>query len=306
MSANSPNPLVPQGSLQQQTGKAKANVRLAVFSIVAVHAVLIVGVLMQGGCKKDEPKAPEVAIGQPSVPVDPYYTDPSQLTPTNPGPDLGATPAPTDPFGAPPTTVGPVTPMTPGPTATSLPSTSAAPVVDMSLPAPGAPSGLPTMAEPAPSVQQYKIAKGDNFYTIAKKLGTTTKKILDANPNVDPARLQIGQMINVPVSATTAAPATVATSSFSGPSATTSGGTTTVTYEVKAGDSLYGIALKYGTTVKAIQSANGLKTTRINVKQKLKVPTKVAAAAPAPEPVMTAPASFPTSTPTAPLVPGNQ
>lgn len=306
MSANSPNPLVPQGSLQQQTGKAKANVRLAVFSIVAVHAVLIVGVLMQGGCKKDEPKAPEVAVGQPSVPVDPYYTDPTQLTPTNPGPDLGTTPAPTDPFGAPPTTVGPVTPMTPGPTATSLPPTTVAPVVDMSAPAPGAPTGLPTMAEPAPSVQQYKIAKGDNFYTIAKKFNTTTKKILDANPNVDPARLQIGQSINVPVSASAPAPTTVAESSFSGPSTTTSGGTTLVTYEVKAGDSLYGIAKKYGTTVKAIQSANGLKTTRINVKQKLKVPSKVTAAAPAPEPVMTAPATFPTSTPTAPLVPGNQ
>jgi len=304
MSANSPNPLVPQGSLQQQTGKAKANVRLAVFSIVAVHAVLIVGVLMQGGCKKDEPKAPDLMAGQPAVPPDPYYNDPSQLTPTNPGPDLGMAPAPTDAFGAPTTTIGPATPMNPGPTATSLPPTSATPVVDMGFPAPGSPTGLPTMAEPAPAMQQYKIAKGDNFYTIAKKLGTTTKKILDANPNVDPSRLQIGQSINVPVSATAAPSMTTAASSFSGPSATTStsGGTTMLTYEVKAGDSLYGIALKHGTSVKAIQAANGLKTTRINVKQKLKVPSKVAAAAPAPEPVMTAPASFPT----APLIPGNQ
>jgi LysM repeat protein len=261
---------------------------------------------MQGGCKKDEPKAPDIMAGQPAVPPDPYYTDPSQLTPTNPGPGTGIAPAPTDAFGAPTTAIGPATPMPPGPTTTSLPPTSATPVVDMGFPTPGSPTGLPTMAEPAPAMQQYKIAKGDNFYTIAKKLGTTTKKILDANPNVDPARLQIGQSINVPVSTTAAPSMTTAASSFSGPSATTSGGTSMVTYEVKAGDSLYGIAIKHGTTVKAIQAANGLKTTRINVKQKLKVPTKASASAPAPEPVMTAPASFPTSTPTAPLVPGNQ
>lgn len=46
----------------------------------------------------------------------------------------------------------------------------------------------------------------------------------------------------------------------------------TVTYEVKRGDNLTRIAKNHGTTVKAIREANGLKTDRILVGQKLKVP----------------------------------
>jgi LysM repeat protein len=42
------------------------------------------------------------------------------------------------------------------------------------------------------------------------------------------------------------------------------------------------IAKTHGTTVKAIQSENNLVTTKINVGQKLKIPVKAAAVAPAP------------------------
>jgi len=290
MSANSPNPLVPQGSLQQQAGTAKSKVRVAVFSIIAVHAVLFVGVLMQGGCKKDEPKAPELATEQPVAP-DPFHSNPADLA-TNTAAPVAAPggPAPvTDQFGGP----IPTAPATPTGT---VPPTGAAPAVDMGLPpAGGAPAT--SFAEPAPAVQQYTIAKGDNFYTIAKKLKSTTKKIIEANPNVDPAKLKIGQKINVPVSATASAPAATELAAAAPAAA---GGTSTITHEVKNGDTLYGIAKKYGTTAKAIKSANNLKTDRINVGQKLKVSAKATAAAPAPEPVITAPA---TVTPI-PVIPG--
>jgi LysM repeat protein len=296
MSANSPNPLVPQGSLQQQAGTAKSKVRVAVFSIIAVHAVLFVGVLMQGGCKKDEPKAPEIALDQPPVNTDTYHTNPADLasSPAAPGTSTPGGPAPvTDQFGGP--APAPVTPTGVAPTS-SLPPT--APVVDMGLPPVGGTPGVPTVGEPAPAVQQYTIAKGDNFYTIAKKLKTTTKKIIDANPNVDPAKLQLGQKINVPVSSTAALTAGAEASVGGAPAPASS--STTITHEVKSGDTLYGIAKKYGTTAKAIKSANNLKTDRINVGQKLKVSAKATAAAPAPEPVITAPASL---TPI-PVVPG--
>lgn len=285
MSANSPNPLVPQGSLQQQAGTAKSKVRVAVFSIIAVHAVLFVGVLMQGGCKKDEPKPAEIAE-QPVVPPDPFYSNPADLA-TNPAATATAPtgPAPvTDQFGGPIPTVPATTTVPTG----TLPPAGATPTVDMGLPPVGG-APAPSFAEPAPAVQQYTIAKGDNFYTIAKKLKTTTKKIIEANPNVDPAKLQIGQKISVPVSSTVPAPAEFASASPTASGA--SGATTIINHDVKAGDSLYGIAKKYGTSVKAIQSANGMKTTRINVGQKLKVPAKATATAPAPEPVITAPAS---------------
>lgn len=49
----------------------------------------------------------------------------------------------------------------------------------------------------------------------------------------------------------------------------------TTSYKVKSGDTLERIAKKYGTTVEAIQKANGMSkgTTRINIDQNLKIPT---------------------------------
>lgn len=52
----------------------------------------------------------------------------------------------------------------------------------------------------------------------------------------------------------------------------------TATYTVKSGDTLSGIAKKYGTTYKSIMSTNGLKSTKLKIGQKLKVGSKVATA----------------------------
>ena len=51
------------------------------------------------------------------------------------------------------------------------------------------------------------------------------------------------------------------------------------TYTVKSGDNLSKIAKEKGTTVKALRAANNLKTDRITVGQKLKIPTKASASA---------------------------
>ena len=297
MSANSPNPLLPQGSLQQQTSKAKSNVKVAVYSIVAVHAVLIFGVLMQGGCKKDEPKpTTELSPGQPSAPApsnDPFYggaTNPAAGGPATPATDPLA-PVPAAPTaGTPVTTPAAPTAVTPAAPAAAHPT---APTIETMAPAPAAP------AEAAGPVQQYKVAKGDNFYTIAKKNKITVAKLTAANPGVDSSKLKIGQTLNIPAPAATTAPAT-STASASAPAAPTaevaSGATTT--YEVKSGDTLFGISKKTGASVKAIRAANNMKTDRINVGMKLKIPAKATAsaapAAPAPEPVITSPAVSPT------------
>ena len=50
---------------------------------------------------------------------------------------------------------------------------------------------------------------------------------------------------------------------------------TNVDYSVKSGDTLSKIALNYNTTVSAIQKANGMTTTRLNIGQKLKIPQSV-------------------------------
>jgi hypothetical protein len=47
-----PNPLVPQGSFESQ-GRRKSHVRLAVFTILAIHLVVLGALLIQG-CKREE------------------------------------------------------------------------------------------------------------------------------------------------------------------------------------------------------------------------------------------------------------
>lgn len=49
----------------------------------------------------------------------------------------------------------------------------------------------------------YTIQRGDSFYLIAQRFGIPLANLLAANPGVDPARLQIGQIICVPTVAPT-------------------------------------------------------------------------------------------------------
>ncbi|MGX1376628.1 LysM repeat protein [Priestia megaterium] len=47
-------------------------------------------------------------------------------------------------------------------------------------------------------VATYTVQAGDTFYSIAKKYSMTVQQLQDANPGVDPAKLQIGQQIIIP------------------------------------------------------------------------------------------------------------
>lgn len=125
----------------------------------------------------------------------------------------------------------------------------------------------PTPVVPTASASEYTIQKGDMFSTIAPKFGVSLKALQAANPNVDPAKLQIGKKINIPApTASVAAPASGGTVVDVGSGETT--------YTVKSGDTLGKLATDFHTTVKAIQSANGLVDTKIKVGQKLKIPAK--------------------------------
>ena len=121
---------------------------------------------------------------------------------------------------------------------------------------------------PEPTVVEYTIQKGDTFSTIAPKFHISVAALKAANPTVDPAKLQIGKKINIPAPTTTA----VAPPSGGGTVVDVASGMTT--YTVKSGDTLSKLATEFHTTVKAIQSANGLSDTKIKVGQPLKIPTK--------------------------------
>lgn len=162
-----------------------------------------------------------------------------------------------------------------------------APAADTNQPVVVAPVVVPppVYAAPEPSGSEYVVVKGDTLAKIAKKNHVTVKALEAANPGVIPTKLHIGQKLVIPGGAAAVAPTAVVADS-------TGMGAGGETYVVKSGDNLTKIAHAHGTTVKAIQAENNLATTSIKAGQKLKIPAKASAAAPAPlvEPAPVAPA----------------
>jgi LysM repeat protein len=148
----------------------------------------------------------------------------------------------------------------------------------------------------------YVIAEHDTFGALAKKFNVSIKALEDANPGVDPKKLQLKQTVHIP--AGTAVAATTGPARATGDSTTTSAASgDTITYTVKAGDVLTKIATANHTTVNAIKALNGMKTATIYAGHTLKIPVARVAS------VETAPPSSPSapstpSTPSAPAAPG--
>ncbi len=161
--------------------------------------------------------------------------------------------------------------------------------VDTNIPV--VPPQVDTAPPVVPAAQEYVIQRGDSFYTIGKKLNVSMKAIQEANPNVNPSKLQIGQKIVIPAAA--ALPAAGAPG-VSIPAPTVGG---EHTYTVKSGDTLTKIASQQGTTVKALRAANNLKTDKIRVGDKLIIPAKAAAPAPAPMETIPVPVQPPAPAP---------
>lgn len=133
-----------------------------------------------------------------------------------------------------------------------------------------APATEATNAAPA-LASDYTVAKGDTFSTIAKKFSVSARAIMDANPGVEPTKLQVNQKLHIPAPSKTTAVAS------GGAPATEPAGNDQL-YHVKSGDTLIKIASDHHTSVKALRAANSLKTDRITVGQKLKIPVKAATA----------------------------
>lgn len=96
----------------------------------------------------------------------------------------------------------------------------------------------------------YIVVAGDSLYGIATKYGVAVSELKKAN-NLSSNTLSIGQKLIIPGS----------DNSSSG-------------YTVVAGDNLYSIARKYGTTVNEIKSLNGLTSNNLSIGQVLKIPGK--------------------------------
>ncbi|MGX9133335.1 LysM peptidoglycan-binding domain-containing protein [Rummeliibacillus sp. JY-2-4R] len=100
----------------------------------------------------------------------------------------------------------------------------------------------------------YTVKSGDTLSKIGAKYHTSYKNIMSWN-NLKSSTIKVGQKLKIKSSKTASKTTT----------------TTTSTYTVKSGDTLSGIAKKYGVSYKTLMSWNNLKSTNIRVGQKLKV-----------------------------------
>jgi LysM repeat protein len=133
---------------------------------------------------------------------------------------------------------------------------------------PPAMTNPPTAMNPVPTgvATTYKIQQGDILYNLGKKFHVSVKAIVEANPGLDPKRLQVNKEITIPAPTTPPAAATGTTATAGGVADSSD------MYKVKSGENLTIIAKSHGTTAKAIIALNNLKSDRIKAGDKLKMP----------------------------------
>lgn len=104
----------------------------------------------------------------------------------------------------------------------------------------------------------YTVKAGDTLYGIATRHGVTVQQLATANRITNTSLIRVGQVLTIPRGGGTTTPPT-----------------TTTRHTVRAGETLYGIALRYKVTVQQIVTANKLTNpSLIRVGQVLTIPTR--------------------------------
>lgn len=303
---STPSPLQPQsqGALEEASSP-KSRVRITVLTILALHVVVIGGLLLQG-CDKRPPRA---ATPTNSVSSLPPLTDTSNFTtfpgdttvgggagaagagvgagaaspgglgggiaaaPTGGSSTLGGGTAP-----APGTTLGggtlgggspiPASPIQPAQPTLGGGSPSS-PVATHS----GGIGGLPTASSLPPagagstaSGNEHVIKPNDRIADLAKKYRVTEAAILEANPSVKPKSLKVGDKLNIPAPAPATAAGSPSTPAAGG-AATAAGDAASAPTTTAAGESY---VVKQGDTLARIAKKFGISVKQLKSANNLK------------------------------------
>lgn len=116
----------------------------------------------------------------------------------------------------------------------------------------------------------HTVKRGETLTTIARRYRISTEELRAANDLPTRARLRASQELMIPQRAAQALPTPVARTASS-TRATSAPAARATTYRVQRGDTLYGIARRFDTTVDAIKRLNRLRTNTINIGDRLTV-----------------------------------
>ena len=108
----------------------------------------------------------------------------------------------------------------------------------------------------------HTVQPKETLATIAKKYKVSTTSLRELNDLSATARVKTKQTIAIPESSASALPAPAAASSAVRQTAQAA---SPVVYRVRAGDTLFGIAQRFGTTVDALRTLNKLKSDSISI-----------------------------------------
>jgi LysM repeat protein len=229
-----------------------------VLIVVALHVLVIGGIVVFEGCSRSKTSTPDMAANEPSDSMMPGATNGQAASIPNPQ-------GPSTPNSLAPNTVAgneTVAPTAPAPVVASVSTTTEA--------------------------HTYVVKKGDSLWKISKAENISVGELSRANNLTKTSTLKIGQKLTVPVMAkaekTNIATASVVPTSTdaTAPVAETAAATTDAvagSYTVKSGDSLWKIARLQNVSVAAIKQANNLSSDSLKVGQKLHLPTATAKAA---------------------------
>ncbi len=137
---------------------------------------------------------------------------------------------------------------------------------ELKVPVGTAPIVEARLAEAGPATfakfERYSARRGETIATIARKFGVTRVDLAAANNLTTSSRLRVGQSLLIP----RVVSAALASRPAEAPEAPA-----TLTYRVKSGDTLYGIARQFDTTVNDIKKWNALTSNRIDVGDRLTI-----------------------------------
>lgn len=112
-------------------------------------------------------------------------------------------------------------------------------------------SALPVQADEAIA---YTVIEGEDIQTVAGRFNVTVEDIIISN-GLETEEIVVGTIIFIPPPHARG---------FYDPSSGT--------YSIASGDDLYAIAKRFGTSVEALQQANGLKSAEIKAGETLRIP----------------------------------